>query len=187
MSFLLFDTIRFVHLLAVIIGFGVSFFADVMILRTLRSRVDRHTLATIALQHRIVLSALAVMWASGLTLVWLRTGFDAGQISPKVYGKLLVVTLLTLNAFVIGGFAMPLLERLEESNLLDLPLGRRLPLACIAAISGASWITALAFGVSDELAKAPAMTIENVILLTFGGVLVFACILAVGVSRRRAG
>ena len=81
-----------------------------------------------------------------------RTGFDLANFTPKLFSKLAVVSMLTLNALVIGGIAMPLVQRNIGRSLLDLPLSRQFGCACVGAVSSTSWLIALAMGESKVLA-----------------------------------
>ncbi|MEL6680572.1 MAG: hypothetical protein AAFQ51_17860, partial [Pseudomonadota bacterium] len=65
---------------------------------------------------------------------------------PKLWTKLAVVSILTLNARAIGRYAIPCLEELARCRFGNLPLRRRIGLACLGGVSAASWLGALALG-----------------------------------------
>lgn len=153
---LLNDGVRYVHLLAVAIGMGASFFADQMVLRRLRNPVSDGLLETLHQCHRIVWIALLGMWISGITLVYLRTGFVWENVSPKLINKGVVVTVLTLNAWAIGRVAMGHIHGSLGKSVLDLPMRVKLPLALISGVSTTSWLLALALGSSKVLAQSSA-------------------------------
>ncbi len=62
--------------------------------------------------------ALLLLWATGLGLVGLDTGFDLGAIvrNPKLLAKLSVVIALTLNGLGLHWYAFPRLLRRHEDN-----------------------------------------------------------------------
>jgi len=103
MTFELFtDAIRYVHLVAVAVGLGTAFVADLTALRHMGSGITPRVLDTLHTCHRIIWPALAVMWLSGLVLIGIRTGYVIADFSPKLWTKIAVVTLLTFNAFAIS-------------------------------------------------------------------------------------
>ncbi len=155
MSDLLFnDLVRFCHLLAVAVGLGAAVMADVTLLGRLTGRVDHDLVRSLARSHRVIGLALGAMWCSGAILVTLRTGFDPAQVSPKLFSKLIVVTLLTVNAMVIGRLALPLIDRYAGRSLMWLPTSDKMLLASVGSVSSISWLLALAFGASKILAVA---------------------------------
>ena len=104
------DMIRYVHLLCVAIGFGASFLADIHVLGRLGSKITDGTLETLHHYHKIVWTALILMWITGLLLIYVRTGFVLSNFSPKLFVKIGTVSLLTINAILIGRLAMPMVE-----------------------------------------------------------------------------
>jgi hypothetical protein len=150
------DSVRFGHLLAVCIGLGASIMADLYILNRLRTPLSSDMLATLHRTHLVVWAALGVMWATGLGLVYIRTGFDPAAFTPKLIAKLATVSVLTLNALLIGWVVMPVLKRGKGRSIAALARGAKLRLAVIGGISSASWMLALAMGVSKVLARSGA-------------------------------
>lgn len=144
---LLNDAARAVHLLGLALGFGVAVTADLCAARSLFRPLQDHEFADLHRYHRIVGFGLALFWVSGLVLLWLRTGFVFGEFSPKLIAKLCVVTLLTLNAYLIGRIGLPTLIAYSGHDFGSLPLTHRLRLGALAGMSGAGWIAALALGV----------------------------------------
>ena len=102
--------------------------------------------------HRFVVGTLALVWITGLALIWLRTGFQLSEFSPKLFSKLIVVTVLTLNATAIGAFALPLMRTRMGAVPLHFSLSQKLTLGTVAAVSTASWLLALSLGGSKVLA-----------------------------------
>jgi hypothetical protein len=150
------DSVRFGHLLAVCIGLGASIMADIYILNRLRMPLSPEMLATLHRTHLIVWAALGVMWATGLGLVYIRTGFDPATFTPKLIAKLATVSVLTVNAVLIGWVVMPILKRAPGKSIAALHRGEKLCLSVIGGISSASWMLALAMGVSKVLARSDA-------------------------------
>ena len=93
-----------------------------------------------------------MMWLAGAILVFIRTGFMPENFSPEMFSKRLTVAILTTNSAAISTFAMPVVEAAVGQSLLTLPLGIKTRLAVIGAVSAASWLMAMAMGVSKVLA-----------------------------------
>jgi hypothetical protein len=110
---LLNDAARALHLLGLALGFGVAIVADMSAARLFIRPLDAREIATLHRFHRMVALGLVLFWISGLVLLWLRTGFDVANFSPKLLTKLGVVTFLTVNAILIRRLGLPVIEALQ--------------------------------------------------------------------------
>lgn len=145
------DAARAVHLLGLALGFGVAIVADLSAARTLVRPLSLSEVETLERYHRMVAIGLALFWASGLVLLWLRTGFDLANFSPKLMTKLGVVALLTVNAVLIGRIGLPAMFDWQGARFGALPIMERLRLGALAGMSGAGWISAMALGVFSTM------------------------------------
>jgi hypothetical protein len=150
---LLNDAARALHLLGLALGFGVAIVADMSAARLFIRPLDAREIATLHRFHRMVALGLVLFWISGLVLLWLRTGFDLANFSPKLLTKLGVVTFLTVNAILIGRLGLPVIEALQGRRFGALAAGPRIQMAALGALSTAGWISALALGVFSHLKK----------------------------------
>jgi hypothetical protein len=148
---LLNDAARAAHLLGLALGFGVAIVADFTAARSLVRPLDSRDFATLHSYHRTVSIGLMLFWVSGMVLLWLRTGLDPANFSPKLLAKLGVVSLLTVNAILIGRIALPMMKAWSEVRFGALPLAQRLCLAMLAGISSAGWVSAIALGVFSAM------------------------------------
>jgi hypothetical protein len=146
------DLARYAHIATVAIGFGAAFLADYHVLSRLGRPIDDELTTTLHLCHSIIWKVVFGMWVTGIILVGIRTGFIFANFSPKLIAKLVTVAILTANAALISKVAMPLVEATRGRSLMWLPLGPKLVLAGIGAISSSSWMLALAMGSSKVLA-----------------------------------
>ncbi len=146
------DAARYAHIIAVAIGFGAAFLADYHVVSRLGRPIDDHLTTTLQLCHSVIWAMVFGMWATGFVLVYIRTGFDPVNFTPKLICKIITVTILTANAMLISKIAVPLVEENRGRSLMWLPLKSKLCLAGIGAISSASWMLALAMGSSKVLA-----------------------------------
>lgn len=148
---LLNDAARATHLLGLALGFGVAIAADLCAARSLFRPLDERDFSMLHQYHRTVAFGLVLFWSSGLVLLWLRTGFEPANFSPKLMAKLGVVSLLTFNAVLIGRIGLPTLMAWEGFRFGALPLAHRLRMGALAGMSGAGWISALALGVFSAM------------------------------------
>ena len=157
------DAARAVHLLGLALGFGVAILADLSAARMLLRPLGRHEVETLHRYHRTVALGLALFWVSGIVLLWLRTGFQVENFSPKLMAKLGIVTLLTINAAMIGRIGLAVLDDWYGVRFGTLPLADRMRLSALAGLSGAGWISALALGVFSKLKTVEWATLSEVI------------------------
>jgi len=189
---LLNDAARAAHLLGLALGFGVAIVADLCAARSLFRPLENHELADLHRYHRTVAVGLALFWTSGLVLLWLRTGFDLANFSPKLVTKLCVVALLTLNAFLIGRLGLPTIIAYAGHRFGSLPLTHRLRLGALAGMSGAGWIAALALGVFSAMKKFEWNVLSEVIgaiyIIGLGGAILTALLaplISFAIDRRQ--
>jgi len=71
-----------------------------------QSRID---MALLRRSARFVSVALAVLWISGLAVIWMDTHFVLSvlQTKPKLLAKLSIVTILTINGVALHTLAFP--------------------------------------------------------------------------------
>ena len=176
---LLNDAARAVHLLGLALGFGVAIIADLSASRTLVRPLSIAEIETLERYHRMVAVGLSLFWISGLVLLWLRTGFDPENFSPKLLAKLGVVTLLTFNAILIGKIGLNAIIEWEGARFGELPFMERLQLGALAGLSGAGWISALSLGVFSTLKTMDWALLSELIgaiyLMGLVGAILIAC------------
>lgn len=149
---LVFDILRVllvvVHLLAVGVAVGLVFWQDLALLRSRRLNALRFRLSAVR-----VTRALMVLWASGLAILALDTGFDPAKIAglPRTQAKLLVVSLLTFNGWALHRIAFPALLGARTRA----PSARTAAVVSVlGAVSSVSWVYAMFVGVARPLAQA---------------------------------
>ena len=147
------DAARALHLLGLALGFGLALVADACAARLMVRPLDRREVASLHRLHHTVALGLILFWISGLVLLYLRTGFQLQNFSPKLMTKLGVVTLLTANAVMIGRLALPVIDATQGLRFGALPQGLRVQMAVLGALSTAGWISAMALGVFSQLKK----------------------------------
>lgn len=174
------DLLRFSHLIAISLGLGLSLYLDMSLLRALTAPLKRSLIETIERAHEFVTVALFALWATGVGLLFVRTGFALEAFTPKLMAKLFVVSALTLNAAAIDALALPRLRRLVGRRFADAPLADRLVMSMSAAVSGCSWFAALSLGVFAVLKPLDGETLGVLAAALYGAGLSAAAILAIG-------
>lgn len=166
------DIVRYMHLLFVILGLGAAFLADIQVLQALRRPISRDLLLQLLLCHRFVWAGVFGMWVTGIALIYIRTGFDLAAFTPKLMSKLAIVTILTLNAWLIGRVGLPMLYHARGTLPMTMPLQQKLQGGWLASLSSASWLMALGLGSSKVLAVADWNVFAVLIPAVYGVMLV---------------
>jgi hypothetical protein len=148
------DLIRYTHLLCLALGMGPALYYDLRSMQRVHQPVSQNDLDDLHRIHNIVSIACVGLWLSGAALIWVRTQFDFSEFSPKLWSKVVVVTILTVNALMLKFFVIPTLARFKGSRIVDIPLGRLVPITFCAGVSLSCWILALALGSSSVLKTA---------------------------------
>jgi hypothetical protein len=150
----LIDLIRYAHLLCLALGMGPALYYDLRSMHRIRKIISQNDLDELHRIHNIVSIACIGLWLSGAALIWVRTQFDFSEFSPKLWSKVVVVTILTANAMMLKFFVIPTLARFKGSRIVDIPLGRLVQITFCAGASLSCWILALALGSSSVLKTA---------------------------------
>jgi hypothetical protein len=150
----LIDMATFAHLGALAAGLGAVIFADSTILSRVTRRTNRRQMAIIDHAHHTITIALVLLWASGLSLLGLKAGFNPANFSPKLITKLGTVSVLTVTAIAMARFALPYMRANIGRRLVDAPLADQCLLALCVGMSAAGWGTSLLLGSSKILKTA---------------------------------
>ncbi len=148
------DLVRGPHLLGVIIAMGAAIYYDLRSLHRIFQPLSATDIEEVRRIHIIVATGFTAIWMTGLGLLWIRTGFDVASFSPKLWCKLIIVTLLSANAIVLAFWLLPMLRTNIGTRLLDLPNRVILMMSTVAGVSISSWLLALTLGFSTTLKTA---------------------------------
>ena len=159
--------VRFVHLSMLMMCFILVFFADITAAKSTTRRLTDSDFAQLHRYHSSLVYGLILLWLSGGILIFIKTGFDLSQFSPKLYAKIFVVTVLTINAVLIGQVALPFYEKNKDKRFGDFSVSVRVGLATCGALSTSSWISAFCLGSLTALKTASATTLINLLGLFY--------------------
>ncbi|MEP3276221.1 MAG: type I secretion system permease/ATPase [Stappiaceae bacterium] len=150
------EILRIIHILGISIGLGGAIVADLLGLRLLLSARPKPIEGALGQIHHTVLLGLAIIWASGLAIAYIKVPLDA--IPNKVFLKLTVVSLLTINGFFIGRYLVPLAEKRAKPLLATFSLSEVCTSALFMSISISCWFAALFVSKSTDLQQMPLST-----------------------------
>lgn len=172
--------VLFAHLLFFAIAVGEILRADWRMFRD--NVIDQHALEATA---RVVAFALAGLWASGLALVYIDTGFDPALIAekPKLIAKVVVVLALSANGALLHTVAFPMLRGGMVANRHSAQI-----CSALGAISTVSWLYAAFVGVARVIA-AKMTLVDFLALYGLGlamGIGVALLVVAPSLERRAA-
>lgn len=137
----------YVHLLATCIALGRVLLADHKLWSWRKEALDQAKLEYLEETRKIATLALLALWGSGLLLVlqgYLLEG-TAYLLNQKLWAKVAVVALLTLNGGLLHRVGFPLLQK---APFVLLPGSDRGRLALLGAFSMSGWLFAAFLGVA---------------------------------------
>lgn len=175
---LLNDGARLVHLLGLSLGLAIALLAGASAARAVLRPLHEREVEILQTLHHFVTLGLVLLWASGLTLLWLRTGFEVEQFSPKLWAKLCVVMILTVSAIAIGRIGLPTLLRFQSWWFGDIPLPTRVQLCALGVLSAACWLSALALVVFGYFKTLNADQLTHILAVTLIAALFLALLAA---------
>ncbi|MEO7160284.1 MAG: hypothetical protein ABJA84_07470 [Polaromonas sp.] len=173
----------FAHLLATCIALGAVLLADHRLWRWRQRRPSTVMVAQLRETQQVVSLGLAALWCSGALLVALGYWQEGAHylLNPKLWAKVSVVSLLTLNGIALHRIGFPLLQR---AALVALPWREQARLGLLGALSGTGWLFAAFLGIArhwNHVLPYPR------IMALFAGALLTAALLALsalGLARR---
>jgi hypothetical protein len=161
------DLARLAHLMAMAVGLGTMVSTDIMTFLRVERSVSREFCRAIESAHRVMVPAILAAWVTGIVLIGLRTGFDPAAFTPKLFAKLIVVSMLTVTAVMIKWHVMPIIARSVGTTLMEVSLRDKLVLACCAALSMSGWSTALLLGASQTFRTADWTTLIGLLAVVY--------------------
>jgi hypothetical protein len=161
--------VKIFHLMGLIMGLGGAVLLDFTILtRGIIRPVSNYTIHQTEVLSRIVSLGLVTLWATGIGLIWLNLADKPEYLTnQKLWAKIAIVILLTINGVVIHNRVIPMLRQKIGQRLFDgVEINQIALLTGIGAISFTSWITPFILGKASELNYVTPM---STILLCFVG------------------
>ncbi len=142
------------HLMALSLGLGAALLADWVVLRKLTSGIvsPRAARQLIDLSHAVT-AGLVLIWVTG-ALLMADSAWDAPAsiTNQKLWAKLVIVAILTLNALLLHGLVLPRVVSRVGQPLFETSFGGlSLISTWFGAVSAVSWTSAAYLGLAREL------------------------------------
>lgn len=142
------------HLLGLVLGLGGALLADYTVLtRGIIRPVSAYTLQQMHLLSRITALGLTLLWVSGAAIIAASVAANPDYLSnQKLWAKLIIVLVLTLNGVIIHTTILPALQAANGRRLFAGASGYATALFTLGgSVSAVSWFAPLL------LAKAAAL------------------------------
>ncbi len=146
--------IKIFHLLGLVMGFGGAVLLDGTIFtRGVIRPVSHYTIHQAEVLSRIVSFGLVLLWSTGIALIWINLAEKPEYLTNgKLWAKIFIVVLLTMNGVFIHKKVMPLLKQRVGKRLFDNVGKLQLALLTfIGSVSFVSWTTPFILGKASEL------------------------------------
>ena len=167
------------HLVGLILGLGAATLLDLVIARFLVARrVTSDYCQIVEFSSKVVSIGLVLLWLTGLGFLIFYVVTDPVKLTnQKIWAKMIIVAILTLNGVFIHRTVLPLLRSQIGRSLFDglMPRERSLLLAS-GAVSVTSWYIPMILGAFPQLNFLPAIPI----LLAYGLLLSIAIMVTQG-------
>lgn len=148
------SAIKVMHLLGIILGLGAATVLDLIILRFLVSGKIKHEhVVVVEFVSKIVTAGLVILWISGVSYLLHYAAFDPAKLTnQKVWAKILIVAMLTVNGYFIHHRVLPLINRQIGGALFrGLADNERSMMIVFGTISATSWYVPLVLGAMPQL------------------------------------
>lgn len=142
------------HLLGLVLGLGAATMLDLIIVRFVGSRTVTHEYwSVISLLSKAVTGGLVLLWISGIGFLTHYALFNPTLLTnPKIWAKITIVGVLSLNGVFIHRVVLPLVRQQVGGPLFEgLTNCQRSCLLASGAISGMSWWIPLGLGAFPQL------------------------------------
>lgn len=141
------------HVIGLILGMGTAFFLDLMMIRHLyRDAIEPSTVAILEFGGRIVTAGFILLCISGAGFLALYWGVAPDKLeNPKMWAKVMVVSLLLLNGMLIHEALLPRLAQQTGRPLLaNRALPEAFPFLAAGVLSTVGWVFAFVLGMVRE-------------------------------------
>jgi hypothetical protein len=155
--------IKFSHLIGIVVGLGAATILDLVILRfAAAGKIAPEHASIIEFCSKVVTAGLLVLWVSGAAFLLHYYAFDPAKLgNEKVWAKIAIVGVLTLNGVFIHRTVLPLVRaRVGQSLFEGMTVLQRSLLITFGVVSATSWYVPLLLGAMPQLNfVVPATTI----------------------------
>ncbi|KFC67599.1 hypothetical protein FG93_03912 [Bosea sp. LC85] len=168
---LLKSAIKVMHLLGIILGLGAATVLDLVIVKFLISgKIKADQVAMVKFMTGIVSAGLAVLWISGILYLTHYAVFDPVKLwNEKVWAKIAIVGVLTINGYFIHHTVLPLMEKqVGRSLFAGLTRKQIAMMMTFGTVSATSWYVPLILGAMPHfnfIVPAPRLLVAYALIL----------------------
>ena len=173
--------LRIVHFVGLALGLGAATVLDLMIFRFfLNGKVTSERWAIFDFGSKIVNAGLVLLWVTGFGFLAYYGAFEPIKFgNEKVWAKMLIVLILTVNGLFIHAVILPKVRaQIGRSLLQGMSTRQKSVLLTSGAISATSWYVPLLLGALPQLNFVVPMT---TILLAYALILALVAAVSHGV------
>lgn len=146
--------LRVVHLCGLVLGVGAATLLDLIIARFILMRgISREHVYVVDFSSKIVTIGLVLLWVSGIGFLVHYGFFEPAKLeNPKIWAKIAIVVVLSLNGLLVHHFVLPRIRDQVGKRLLDglSPFDCSLVLFA-GTVSAISWYVPLILGAIPQL------------------------------------
>jgi hypothetical protein len=165
------SAIKVMHLLGIILGLGAATVLDLVIVKFLvTGEIKSDQISIVRFVTGIVSVGLAILWLSGILYLAHYAAFDPNKLwNQKVWAKIAIVGVLTINGYFIHHIVLPLMER-QVGRALFTGLSRKqcALMLVFGTVSATSWYVPLVLGAMPHfnfVVPAPGLLVGYAIVL----------------------
>lgn len=136
-------------------GMGTALYFDYRSFQSLSDPIGKVDIEDLERIHVWITAAFVGLWITGITLIYIRTGFQLEAFSPKLWTKISIMVLMTLNSFMVGAFIRPMMRNNMMRPMISLPPMQFAVATQVAVVSLFCWSSGLLLGSSAALKTAP--------------------------------
>jgi hypothetical protein len=150
------------HLFGIILGVGAATLLDILIIRfMILNKVKEEYCGVVEFASKLVTFGLVILWVTGIGFLVHYFLFDPVKLTnQKVWAKIAIVVVLTLNGMFIHRTVLPLMRNRIGRSLFDgITPHQRSLLLVTGAVSATSWYVPVVLGAFPQLNFLPALPI----------------------------
>lgn len=146
-------SLRVAHFSGLVLGLGGAVFLDLMLSRYRRTNVSAELVEHVEWISRFIAAGLLLLWVSGLGFLLLYQASEPEKLlNPKIWAKVTIVSILTLNGLAIHRFVIPFIRR-----QIGFPLLAQIKPATKTALIGCGVTSIVSWSVPVILGSAPQL------------------------------
>lgn len=163
--------LRVVHFCGLVLGVGSATLLDLIVARFVLMRgISPEHVHIVDFSSKVVTIGLVLLWVSGIGFLFHYGFFDPAKLqNPKIWAKIAIVAVLTVNGFLVHHFVLPRLRDQVGKRLFDGLSPFECSLVLLAGtVSVISWYVPLILGAIPQLnyvVPAQAILISYALLL----------------------